>query len=593
MRKVIAIVEKDKCHPDKCQHECMNYDPVNKSGGEGFHLGPSGKSEIADSVVMEVHKICAKKCPFNAIHIINLPERLNEDPIHKYGTNAFELYSLPIVKPNTIVGIIGRNGIGKSTALQILSNNISPNLGNYKNPPEKNEIIKKYSNIWVGDYFKRLLKKEAKIAYKPQRVELIAELYKEYKVKELLNKTDERNIVCDLLNEFDLHAILERKIGELSGGELQKVAIIATAARNADVYYFDEPSSFLDIVHRIKAAKIIRSLAERASVIVVEHDLATLDYISDEIQIVYGEPACYGIFSNSKGVRRGINDYMDGMLPEENIKFRNYSITFKETSDERIISRETTVKFPELEKNYTNFHLKTNAGEIHKGEVLCIMGANGLGKSTFLKILAGIEKPDIGEINSLKISYKPQYLDSNIEGSVEEYLRKACGEEFSSGWFKTHILEKLNIQAILKNRISELSGGELQKVYVAACLFKPGAELVAMDEPSAFIDVEDRLNIAEIIKDYVIKNNISAIIVDHDIQFIDYLSDRLLVFEGTSGKEGHIIGPLGKREGMNRFLKKLEITYRRDKSTGRPRINKPGSQLDKEQRAKNNYYYSS
>src|SRR3989344_1000690 len=148
MRKVIAIVEKDKCYPDKCQHECMKYDPVNKSGGEGFHIGQSGKSEIADSVVMEVHKICAKKCPFRAIHIINLPEKLKEDPIHKYGTNAFELFSLPIIKPNTIVGIIGRNGIGKSSALQILSNNISPNLGNYKNPPEKNEIIKKYSNIW-------------------------------------------------------------------------------------------------------------------------------------------------------------------------------------------------------------------------------------------------------------------------------------------------------------------------------------------------------------------------------------------------------------------------------------------------------------
>ncbi len=592
MRKVIAIVEKDKCHPDKCQHECMKYDPVNKSGGEGFHLGLSGKSEIADSVVMEVHKICAKKCPFQAIHIINLPDRLKEDPIHKYGANSFELYSLPIVKPNTIVGIIGRNGIGKSTALQILTGTIKPNLGKYKDHVKEDEIIKKYSNVWIGDYFKRLLKKETKIAYKPQRVELILQAYKNHKVCELLEKIDERGVVNNLLDEFNIHSIIDRRIDELSGGELQKIAIIATAARNADVYYFDEPSSFLDIVYRIKAAKIIRSLAEHASVVVVEHDLATLDYISDEIQIVYGEQACYGIFSNSKSVRRGINDYMEGMLPEENIKFRPYSIIFKETPVDRITSKEVAVEFPELEKKYESFNLKTNAGEMHKGEVLCIMGANGLGKSTFLKLLAGVEKPDKGKINSINISYKSQYLDYNIEETVGEYLKKICGEEFSSGWFKTHILEKLNIQAILNNKIPELSGGEIQKVHIVACLLKPGMDLVAMDEPSAFIDIEDRLNIAEIIKDYIIKNNISALIVDHDIQFLDHLSDKILVFEGIPGKEGYVAGPLSKKDGMNRFLKKLEITYRRDKSTGRPRINKPGSQLDKEQRNKNNYYYT-
>src|SRR3990167_2021204 len=168
MRKVIAVVEKSKCHPNKCQHECMKYDPINKSGGEGFHLGLSGKSEISEEVVMEVHKICAKKCPFQAIHIINLPERLKEEPIHKYGRNSFELFSLPIIKPNTIVGIIGRNGIGKSTALQLLSGTIKPNLGNYSKEVQEDEITKKYSTTWAGDYFKKLFKKEIKVSYKPQ-----------------------------------------------------------------------------------------------------------------------------------------------------------------------------------------------------------------------------------------------------------------------------------------------------------------------------------------------------------------------------------------------------------------------------------------
>ena len=136
-----------------------------------------------------------------------------------------------------------------------------------------------------------------------------------------------------------------------------------------------------------------------------------------------------------------------------------------------------------------------------------------------------------------------------------------------------------------------MSGGELQKVYIAACLSKQDVNLIAMDEPSAFIDVEDRLKVAEIIKEYVDKKEICAIIVDHDIQFVDYLTDSMLVFEGISGKEGHVFGPVSKREGMNRVLKNLNITYRRDKQSGRPRINKPGSQLDQEQRHKGEYYY--
>ncbi len=592
MRRVIAIIEKSKCFPDKCQHECIKYDPINKSGGEGFHIGISGKSEISEEVVLEMHKISAKKCPFQAIHIINLPEKLNEEPIHKYGKNSFELFELPIIKPNTIVGIIGRNGIGKSSSLQILTGSVKPNLGKYDQEVPEKAIIEKYSTTWIADYFRKLLKKELKISYKPQRVELLIQIYKNQKVKDLLKKIDERNIVDELLNELDISNIAERNIEELSGGELQRVAIVATAARNADVYYFDEPSSFLDITHRIKAAKLIRTLSEKASVIVVEHDLATLDYISDEIQIVYGEPACYGIFSQSKAVRRGINDYMEGMLPDENIRFRPYPIRFSERPMERFVSKEAFIVFPELEKTYSTFKLKTSSGNIHKGEVLAIMGSNGLGKTTFLKLIAGIEVPDKGNLEKIKISYKPQYLDQNIQGTVQEYLRSIANSEFDSGWYKTNILEKLNINAILNNKISELSGGELQKVYITACLTKPNIDLIAMDEPSAFVDVEDRLNIAEIIKDLVIKKEIAAIIVDHDIQFIDYLSDSMLVFEGIPAKEGHVFGPVPKVEGMNKVLKNLDITYRRDKLTGRPRINKPGSQLDQEQRSKGKHYYT-
>lgn len=589
----IAVVDRNKCNPVACgNYLCIRVCPVNKMGQECIVEGEYKKAKIADDLCNGCG-ICPKKCPFGAIQIINLPEKLTDKPIHRYGQNMFELFSLPIVKPKTVVGIIGRNGIGKSTALQILSGKVEPNLGRYQNPPAPQEIVLNYSTQWFGQYFRKLIMKEAKISYKPQRVEFLADIYKGQKVKDLLKKVDERKVVDELAKELDLVQLFERNIEELSGGELQRLAIIAACAKDAEVYYFDEPTSFCDITHRIKVAKLIRKLAENnVSIIVVEHDLATLDYISDEIQVVFGEPGAYGIFSQSKSVRRGINEYLDGYLPDDNMRFREYPIKFNVAPEDKYVSHQVLIEYPELKKDFGPFKVHVAPGTIHKGEVLTVMGSNGLGKSTFMKMLAGLIKPDNTDMQKVSIAFKPQYLDNNVEGNVGDYLRKVAGPEFSSGWYKTNILEKLNIRNILNNEIKHLSGGELQKMHIAATLSKPNVQVVAMDEPSAFIDVEDRLKVAEVIKEFVSKKEICAIIVDHDIQFIDYLGDSMLVFEGIPGKEGRVNAPSVKRDGMNKVLKNLDITYRRDKETFRPRINKPGSQLDQEQRSKGEYYYS-
>lgn len=578
----LAIVEKEKCNPISCDWLCFRLCPINRTGKECI---TKKQKAVIDEELCTGCSICSNRCPFQAIQIINLPEKLKESPIHRYGKNAFELFHLPIIKRNTVVGIIGRNGIGKSTALEILSGNIKPNLGSYEKPPKEEQVIETYSTSYLADYFKELFSKKIKISYKPQRIELIPKLYKG-KIIDLIKKIDEKQLGLKLLEELDLESIKDRNIKDLSGGELQRLAIIAASIKKADIYYFDEPASFLDITHRIKVAKLIRGLAEDSTVMVVEHDLATLDYISDEIQIIYGAPVAYGIISQSKSVRRGINEYLDGYLPDDNIRFRDYAIKFSEIPKQRL-SAEKLLEFPSLEKSYDKFSLKTSSGIVHKGEVMAVMGANGLGKTTFLKLLAGLEKPDKGKVEKFSIAYKPQYLPASDE-TVYDFLKSA--PDFNSGWYKTNIMDKLNIKKILNNKINTLSGGELQKVHIAKTL-SSNAKILAFDEPSAFVDIEDRLKVAEIIKDFVFKKEACAIVVDHDIQFIDYLADSLLVFEGVPAKEGRVFGPCDKKEGMNRVLKMLNITYRKDKLTNRPRINKPNSQLDIEQRQRGEFYY--
>ncbi|MBI2499063.1 ribosome biogenesis/translation initiation ATPase RLI [Candidatus Woesearchaeota archaeon] len=581
--KRLAIIDKNKCHPDKCgNYWCISVCPVNRANKECIIIAEDKKAAIIEEACIGCG-LCLK-CPFDAIQIVNLPEKLKQDPIHRYGQNMFELFSLPIPKQNTVVGILGRNGIGKSTALQIFANQITPNLGNYDKEPE-NKITERYSKSFLGDYFKKLYNNQIKISYKPQRIELLPKIYKG-KVIDLIKKIDEKNISDKLIKELELTNVINRNIDELSGGELQRLAILASLSKKAELIILDEPCAFLDIPQRIKVAKLIRKLSENTSILVVEHDLAILDYISDEIQIFYGEQAAYGIVSQSKTVKRGINEYLDGFLPDDNVRFRNYQIRFTKSHEERTVKQEIILEYPEITKTFKDFKLNISKGEVKKRQILGIMGQNGLGKSTFLKILSGQLEADKGKLENTSISLKPQQL-TMFKGTVEEFL-SLDNESYSSSWFQSNI-EKLGLNRLKNNKANELSGGELQKVHIMKCLSKD-ARIFALDEPSAFIDVEDRLNVSKVIKDFIKQKDICALVVDHDFQFMDYLSDSILIFEGIPGKSGKVDKPLKKEEGMNKILKILDITYRKDQETGRARINKPNSQKDIQQKKDNVYY---
>ncbi len=589
----VAVLDQDLCQPQKCGLECIKYCPVNKSGAECVTINEESKKAQIDEDICNGCGICVKVCPFDAITIVNLASELATDKIHQYGVNSFRLYKLPTPRKGEVVGLLGRNGMGKSTVVNILSGKLKPNLGRYENPPEWDEIFKHYSGTELKQHFQKIEQNQIRASIKPQQIHHLAEAF-DGTGNELLDKYDERGITRELVRELGLQNSMEQSLKELSGGELQRIAVAAAASKDTEFYFFDEPSSYNDVFQRIGVARVIQGLAKIGkSVMVVEHDLTLLDFLSDYIEVLYGEPTAYGIVSNILSTKIGINVFLDGYLPNENVRFRDKKFSMDVSSSSTDIFQEGSniVNYPRLEKNFDSFSLTIEPGKVRKGEVLGIMGANALGKTTMMKMIAGVQKPDVGSVDKkIKIAYKPQYLQNDIDIEVIALLEKASGGPIEGSQEEEQILDPLKIRKLYNKSIKNLSGGELQKIAVASCLIQK-VDLYALDEPSAFLDVEDRIAVAKFLQKFVRSYGKSAIVIDHDLQLMDLVSDSMIIFEGESGKVGTATAPMPKPEAMNRFLKSLDMTFRRDEKSLRPRVNKIESRLDKDQKSSGNFYY--
>ena len=588
----VAVLDEELCQPKKCGLECIIYCPVNKTGGACIIQRPEDNKALISEDLCTGCGICIKKCPFDAIVIVNLAKELATDKIHQYGINSFRFYRLPTPKKGAVVGLIGRNGMGKSTIVNVLSGNMKPNLGKYDQDVSWDEVLKYYQGTEMKSHFEKIANNTMRASIKPQLVYLIPRAFKGT-TKELLSKYDERKVADKLILQLGLQNILDRDISQLSGGELQRLAVAVAAAKDAEYYFFDEPSSYNDVYQRLAVAKVMRELAEAGkSVMVVEHDMTLLDYLSDYVHIIYGEPGAYGIVSGMQSTKVGINNFLEGFLPAENVRFRDKAFKFDISAiNEDVISDVPVAKYSDLAKSFPSFSLRIAAGNVRKGEIVGIVGANALGKTTFMRMLAGVDKPDSGTIDvGAKISYKPQYLNQDYEGDVRSLMYAAYQSPIEGSPVEEQIIIPMGVKKLYEKSVRNLSGGELQKVAVTASLLRE-ADIYAMDEPSAFLDAEDRISIAKFLQRFVRAQGKSAIIIDHDMQLIDLVADAMVIFEGQPGLSGSATAPMRKEEGMNRFLKALSITYRRDETTGRPRVNKEGGRLDRGQKQSGDYYY--
>ncbi|XP_013788148.2 ATP-binding cassette sub-family E member 1-like, partial [Limulus polyphemus] len=537
--------------------------------------------------------IYVKKCPFEAISIINLPSNLEKDTTHRYNQNSFKLHRLPTPRPGEVLGLVGTNGIGKSTALKILAGKLKPNLGRFNAPPDWTEILTYFRGSELQNYFTKILEDDLKAIIKPQYVDQIPKAVKG-SVQQLLDKKDElrnQDTVCEML---DLKNVRDRNVENLSGGELQRFACAMVCIQKADIFMFDEPSSYLDVKQRLKAAQAIRHLIHPDKyIIVVEHDLSVLDYLSDFICCLYGVPGAYGVVTLPFSVREGINIFLDGFVPTENLRFRETSLIFKvaETATEEEIKRMCRYEYPTMKKKMGNFSLSVEPGTFTDSEIVVMLGENGTGKTTFIQLLAGRLKPEGGcEIPSMLISYKPQKISPKSQGTVRQLLHEKIRDAYVHPQFVADVMKPLQIDNIIDQEVQNLSGGELQRVALVLCLGKP-ADVYLIDEPSAYLDSEQRLVAAKVIKRFILHSKKTGFVVEHDFIMATYLSDRVIVFEGQPSVKAVASSPQTLLAGMNRFLELLNITFRRDPNNFRPRINKLNSVKDTEQKKSGNFFF--
>ena len=572
--KRIIVINNEKCKPKTpafdylvsksriCGHNCIEckYDRI----------------VISDDACMICFNI-AKRTPGDAVKVVKLPTNLSTTAVHRYGQNSFKLHGLPVPQLNSVLGLLGTNGIGKSTALSILSGDILPNLGNIDSIPTKKDIIKHYRGSILQNYFTQLYDDNLIISIKPQALDNFVISHHGSKLSELIPINNE------VVEKLELNNLHDRTVESLSGGELQRLAICVTILKKADVYFFDEPTSFLDVKQRINVTELIREL--NAYVIVVEHDLAILDYMSDYIQSLYGVPGVYGVVTQQTIVRSGINQFMDGYIVNENIRFRPYALNFKSKTDDTHAGQHE-ITYPDLFHQYPNngFALKVESGSFKYNEITCLMGQNGCGKSTFMDTLAN------HFTSKLPISHKSQEITLDYKWTVQELLERKINYSLSDTFFRALVMKPLQIDSMKDRTVCNLSGGEKQRLAITICL-GTAASIYFIDEPSASLDCEQRMIVSKAIRKYVIDHlGKACLLIEHDFLMSSVISDRIIVMEGTPGICIVANQSIGLGDGFNKFLKQLDVTFRRDMENGRPRINKRGSVIDQEQKKTDQYF---
>ena len=602
--QTLAVINPEKCQPRSCNWECLRGCPVVKNGAHCIDIQFTAPTARISEELCIGCGACVQRCPFRAVKVVRMPAGLEKQVTHRYGPNGFKLHRLPIPRPGECLGLLGANGTGKSTALKVLSGGLRPNLGRYASPPEWPEVIKFYKGSELQRHLIKARDGSCKAVVKAQHVEQLVRVW-QGTVRDVWSQ-ELGPAAGDLPEELEVALLADREVANLSGGELQRLAIAVACTQAADLYMFDEPSSFLDVKQRLHAVRAIRRLLtadETHALLAVDHDLATLDYLCDHLCFLYGAPGGYGAVSAPYSVGQGVNLFLDGFIPSENFRFRDEPLLFNgspEAEAEPGGAGGGTWQYPALSTTLGDaFALSAAGGDVREAEIVVLLGENGMGKTTLFRLLAGQAPPAEGTacLPRLNVSIKPQSVavkeGSSVGGAAVKALldKKVDPQLRDDPEWRAHVLEGLGLEDLYPKSMQHLSGGEAQRVAVALALGRLAADLYLIDEPSAHLDCEHRVAVCRALRWFVRRHRKAAFVIEHDVLMAAHLADRVIVYEGVPSVRATASGPQALLPGMNHFLRGVGVTFRKDGDTGRPRVNKENSVKDREQRAAGEYFY--
>lgn len=504
------------------------------------------------------------------------------------------------INSGDFVVVCGQSGSGKTTLLRMLKKEIAPYGEKQGAVYYKGEDVEKLDD-------KISAQKIGFVFQKPDQQIVTDKVWHElaFGLESLGYDSDYIRLrVGEMANYFGITSLFRKKTTELSGGQKQLMNLASVMAMSPDVIILDEPTSQLDPITANDFITTLKKINDELglTVIIIEHRLQEVFPIADKVAVMEdGKVICYDTPRNvceklsnhpmsqgfpsavriwqksgSKGecpltVKEGRN-FINLNFSERKLPLRN---TIPNTED--IITLKDV--FFRYEKGGNDILSGTNLS-IKKGEHFCILGGNGSGKTTTLKILAGLLKPYRGKViidnnkmtkkttadfNRLGVAMLPQNPESVFLKSrvIDDYteLCKIKGIEKSDYEDKINsVAEKLGIKDLLENHPYDLSGGEIQKCALGKVLIsKP--KILLLDEPTKGVDAYSKLSLSKILQE-IKSDGVTIITVTHDVEFASIVADRCGLFF-----DGEVLSSLVPQEffSKNNFYTTASSRISRDK----------------------------